>query len=309
MGTGRAGAVPAQFMASLFSDPSSKFGMILQAYAKINLGLRILRRRADGFHAIETIFHRISLSDQLAITARAASIELSSTDPALPCDATNLCWKAVTLLQEACGTRQGASIHITKRIPMGAGLGGGSSDAAVVLRHLPRLWGHVLTDARLHELGALLGSDVPFFLQQSSAYAEGRGEQLTPFECQLPYWILLVNPGIHVSTPWAYKEFSKKLSEGYQVPRGTLFSPEAHRMHPLSKVLYNDFEDVVFPAYPAIGELKQTLLASGAAYALMSGSGSSVFALFEDERRARSAQAACASYPFTSLTEPFFIPA
>jgi 4-diphosphocytidyl-2-C-methyl-D-erythritol kinase len=283
--------------------------MVLHAYAKINLGLRIIERRPDGYHAIETVFHRISLSDELALDALESGIELACTDAALPADKTNLCWKAVECLQAECRTRRGAAIRITKRIPMGAGLGGGSSDAAAVLKHLPRLWGMQVPAGRLLELGASIGSDVPFFLQDASAYAEGRGEVLTPFTLSLPYWILLVNPGIHVPTPWAYKEFSKKLSEGHTVPRGTLFSPGAGTMRPLAQAMRNDFEDVVFPAYPAIRSLKEELLGAGAAFALMSGSGSSVFGLFAE---AADAQRACSLFSeryLTSLTEPHFIPA
>lgn len=289
--------------------PGLVHAMVLHAYAKINLGLRIIERRPDGFHAIETVFHRIALADELTLRPLDAGIELSCTDASLPADGTNLCWKAVECLQKECGTRSGAAIRIDKRIPMGAGLGGGSSDAAAVLRHLPRLWGMNVSDSRLRELGASIGSDVPFFLQDSSAYAEGRGEVLTPFALRLPYWILLVNPGIHVPTPWAYKEFSKLLTAGRTVPKGTLFSQGTRSMAPLARALHNDFEDVVFPAFPAIGALKQELTRAGADFALMSGSGSSVFGLFGHEADARRAQALFSERMFTSLTEPNFIAA
>lgn len=283
--------------------------MILQAFAKINLGLRIIERRPDGFHAIETIFHRIALSDEITLSSAASGIALSCSDPSLPADETNLCWKAAACLQKECGSEFGVSMHIRKRIPMGAGLGGGSSDAAVILRHLPRLWGKRIDDDRLLALGASLGSDVPFFLQDSSAYAEGRGELLTPFTLRLPYWIVLVNPGIHVSTPWAYGEFSKRLASGLAVRRGTLFSAATHAMASLDDALKNDFEDVVFPAFPAVRALKEELLASGASYALMSGSGSSVFGLFDNENDAHRAHKIFSERMFTSLTEPNFIPA
>jgi 4-diphosphocytidyl-2-C-methyl-D-erythritol kinase len=282
--------------------------MVLQAYAKINLGLRIIERRTDGYHSIETIFHRIALWDTLRLEPSPSGIELTCTDPALPTDRSNLCWRAVEALQTECGTPRGAVIHLDKRIPSGAGLGGGSSDAAAILRHLPALWDAEIPDARLMELGAGIGSDVPYFLQNKSAYAEGRGELLTPFELSLPYWILLVNPGIHVSTPWAYKEYSKKLSAGHRVPRGSLFSHADRSMNPLEAVMHNDFEDVVFPAFPEIAELKHALCACGAAYALMSGSGSSVFGLFEQEHLAREARDTFKQRYFISLTEPNFIP-
>lgn len=282
--------------------------MVLQAYAKINLGLRITMRRSDGFHSIETIFHRINCTDTLTLDASPRGIALTCSDPSLPSDSTNLCWRAVDVLQRECGTTQGAVMHLDKHIPSGAGLGGGSSDAAAILRHLPALWNTTVPAARLHELGAELGSDVPFFLQDESAYAEGRGELLTPFTLSLPYWILLVNPGIHVPTPWAYREFSQLLGTGRIVPRGTLFSRHPDAMHPLDEVMVNDFEDVVFPAYPEVAALKRALVAAGAAYALMSGSGSSVFGLFTTQEAANAARAIAAERYFTSLTEPHFIP-
>jgi 4-diphosphocytidyl-2-C-methyl-D-erythritol kinase len=282
--------------------------MVLQAYAKINIGLRIIERRRDGFHAIETIFHRINCFDTIILEAAPRGIALTCSDPSLPVDDSNLCWRAVEALQQECGTTLGAVIHLHKQIPSGAGLGGGSSDAASILRALPSLWKLSVPLDRLHALGAAIGSDVPFFLQDASAYAEGRGELLTPCAVSIPYWILLVNPGIHVSTPWAYREFSAKLAAGLVVPRGTLFSNEEQRAHELSSLLVNDFEDVVFPVYPEIAALKNELRSSGASYALMSGSGSSVFGLFEKEDDARAANAAMEQRYFTSLTEPFFIP-
>lgn len=282
--------------------------MILRAYAKINLGLRIIERRVDGYHSIETIFHRINCADVLTLSSAPDRIELTCSDPSLPADSSNLCWRAVEALRQECHTTLGAVVHLDKHIPSGAGLGGGSSDAAAILRHLPRLWNMHVPHPRLCELGASIGSDVPYFLQDASAYAEGRGELLTPFALSLPYWILLVYPGIHLSTPWAYKKFSALLSAGRVVVRGSLFSTNDGTMMPLASVLYNDFEDVVFPVYPAVAEIKSALTSSGACFALMSGSGSSVFGLFEREEHARNAEKIFALHYRTSLTEPHFIP-
>jgi 4-diphosphocytidyl-2-C-methyl-D-erythritol kinase len=280
--------------------------MNVKAHAKINLGLRVLRKREDGFHDIETIFHRINLFDELAITPSQHAISISSDNPLIPTDENNLCWKAVELLRTEVGTELGASIHLKKNIPIGAGLGGGSSDAAAVLTSLPKVWNVNVEPSTLAATAVQIGSDVPFFLHNRSAYAEGRGERLTFVKLSIPYWIVLITPDTHISTAWAYRELSARKKLDVHAER--LYDGATCRVAGIATLMTNDFEDVVFEAYPKIADTKRRLRASGAAYALMSGSGSSVYGLFDDETDARRAMEVFRSDNFVSLTQPNFIP-
>jgi 4-diphosphocytidyl-2-C-methyl-D-erythritol kinase len=281
--------------------------MVTTAYAKINLGLRILGRRSDGYHDIETIFHRINLRDELLLESTGGEILLESDRADIPTDSQNLCWRAAALLRERTGVRSGVAIKLTKHIPSGAGLGGGSSDAAAMLRTLPRLW-HLQPDKEtVLSVARELGSDVSFFLHQHSGYGLGRGDQLTHFPLALPYWIVLVCPSIHVSTPWAYGEYSKIHSGTRRSPLPLWNSSTGNLAEP--PLLYkNDFEEIVFPAYPAIREIRDRLQTLGALYAVMSGSGASVLGLFEKEEMARTALRAFDATHAIALTSPDFCP-
>lgn len=281
--------------------------MVITAYAKINLGLHILGRRSDGYHDIETVFHRINLRDELTLKSTDGEILLNTNRADIPADSHNLCWRAAALLQERTSGRAGVAIGLTKHIPSGAGLGGGSSDAAAMLRALPRLWKIQLDEETVLSVARNLGSDVPFFLHQHSAYGLGRGEQLTHFPLTMPFWIALVCPNVHVSTPWAYGEYSKMLAGARRSPlplwnssTGTLAEP--------SLLFKNDFEEVVFPAYPAIREIRDRLQTLGAAHAVMSGSGASVFGLFDKEETARAALRTFDATHTVALTSPDFRP-
>ncbi|NUN69436.1 MAG: 4-(cytidine 5'-diphospho)-2-C-methyl-D-erythritol kinase [Bacteroidetes bacterium] len=276
------------------------------AYAKINLGLHIVAKRADGFHDIETIFHRTSLRDDISVTA-SDRISVSCTVPGVPTDERNHCWKAVELLREALGVRAAASVSITKRIPAGAGLGGGSSDAATVLRLLPAVWNVKAPTELLHSVALRIGSDVPYFLTDGTAYAEGRGEVLRTVPLDLPYWILLVNPNIHIPTPWAYGALAARRNGAFPV-RPSL--GERFAADPAGTVLAagNDFEEVVFEQYPAIAGIKQQLLSAGAVSSVMSGSGSTVYGLFADAAAAKNAALSFSNAMFVHLTEPHFVP-
>ena len=278
--------------------------MDVKACAKVNFGLRVIGKRPDGFHNIETVFYRINLYDELSVFTD-NSISLTCSTPSLPTNNDNLCWKAIELLQNELQTNSGAKIHIEKKIPVGAGLGGGSSDAAAVLKVLPALWNKKIEQPVLEKLALQLGSDVPFFLQSQPAYAEGRGEQLSPVTLDVPYWIVLVNPEIHVSTPWAYKALSEK--------RGGIFPnrPKLGEIFSLSPLQYitsadNDFEEVVFEQFPVIGEIKKRFFKLNAVHALMSGSGSSVFGLFNKESDAQNAADIFKKEFFVNITEPNF---
>jgi len=280
--------------------------MTTRAYGKINLGLRILRKRSDGYHDIETVFHQIDLFDELSFRLHESDILLTSTNPQLPADNSNLCVKAANLLRDLTGVQEGVEIHLKKNIPMGAGLGGGSSDAAATLLTLARLWNLELSPEELHTLAAALGSDVPFFLLGNTAYATSRGEQLEPMNLHFPYWIVLVAPPVHVSTAWAYKMLRR--DEHAAPPAGfkSVLLEHTHNHQLLSQTLTNDFEQVVFEIHPEIRGIKNAMLNEGADVALMSGSGSSVFALTKSEALAVRLATRFDHAGRVFLTKPFF---
>lgn len=281
--------------------------MTLRAYAKINLGLQILSKRLDGYHDIETIFHQINLYDEIDIVQNGSGIHFTTDSPNLPADASNLCVRAATILHDLTGAQGGVEITLRKRIPIGAGLGGGSSDAATVLKGICKLWNLDISLQELHLLSSGLGSDVPFFLDGGTAYATGRGEKLEPLKLSTPYWIVVVSPPVHISTVWAYSNFTLNphvrrenmkalVTDGLREPRV------------LVNKLRNDFEPLVFQRYPEIMRVKELLVKGGADFALMSGSGSSVFGLFNNESYARELTKQLSTYYKVSLTEPHFKP-
>ena len=278
--------------------------MKLLAYAKINLGLHVLARRPDGYHDLETVFHLINHFDEIEILPR-NTLEFTTESRNVPHDSSNLCLRAAALLKQRYDISSGAFIHLKKHIPVGAGLGGGSSDAAAVLRGLTRLWNIQIDPTALHDLATEVGSDVPFFLQSGTSLAKGRGENLTAFKLDVPYWILVVTPPIHVSTAWAYTNL--KLISG---PRPDLRATVMAMMKDSrsKESLTNDFEPLVFSAHPEIHAVKESLLREGARCALLSGSGSSVFGLFAEEVRAKAAETTFSQGYTTSLTEPNFQP-
>jgi 4-diphosphocytidyl-2-C-methyl-D-erythritol kinase len=253
----------------------------VKAYAKINLGLRILKKRPDGYHDIETVFHRVNIFDELSFED-ADSISLAGSDALLPSDDTNLCIRAAKLLQQHCNCRRGARIILDKKIPVGAGLGGGSSDAAATLRALGQLWNLEISENKLIELALQLGSDVPYFLHSGAAYAKGRGEILEYFPLILPYWIVVVYPNIHISTAWAYAQVQPDEGAGAFTLKDIVQQYWGDE-EALSKYLNNDFETVIKAHHPQIAEILDALKGSGAGLAQLSGSGSSVYGLFSRE--------------------------
>jgi 4-diphosphocytidyl-2-C-methyl-D-erythritol kinase len=281
--------------------------MNVRAYAKINIGLHVLGKRPDGYHNIETVFRLIDLYDELEFVQDDEGISFTSDSPVLVNDDTNLCIRAAHLLRELTGIHMGVEITLKKRIPLGSGLGGGSSDAAAVLKGLTKLWALDISTEELQTVSATLGSDVPFFFTSQTAFATGRGELLAPFALQIPYWILVVTPDIHVSTLWAYSNMRLK-----QVPSRTdlreLLQTAINKPELLRTSLTNDFEQTVFREFGDIAKLKETLLKEGADVALMSGSGSSVFAFFSSEVKAKRLSSELSKRYFVSLTEPQFKP-
>lgn len=262
--------------------------MQARAHAKINIGLHIVGKREDGYHELRTIFHRVQLHDDIAFQKTIRGTTLSVNRRYIPTDERNLCVRAANLFFDATGIGTGIHITLRKRIPVGAGLGGGSSDAACVLRSLPRLFDAEIPAGVLREIALSLGSDVPFFLAEESASATGRGEQLEYFPLDLPYAILIVHPSVHVSTPWAYSRFRPDPALPQFDLREFLLA-NLHDPHALAAGLRNDFEPLVFAHHPSVKYAKEQLLALGAGVALMSGSGSAVFGLFAEEGKAAAA--------------------
>lgn len=281
--------------------------MTLRAYAKINLGLQILGKRPDGYHDIETIFHQINLYDEIEIVQNESGVHFTTDSANVPTDASNLCVRAATILHDLTGAQGGVEITLRKRIPVGAGLGGGSSDAATVLKGICKLWGLEISLQELHLLSGGLGSDVPFFLDSGTAYATGRGEKLEQLQLSIPYWIVVVTPPVHISTVWAYSNFALDPHLRHENIK-TLIRDGLQEPRMLVNKLRNDFEPLVFRSYPEIMRAKESLVTGGADFALMSGSGSSVFGLFSNEAYAKELAEQLGAQYKVSLTEPHFKP-
>jgi 4-diphosphocytidyl-2-C-methyl-D-erythritol kinase len=256
-----------------------------QSPCKINLLLNILGKRPDGFHELETVLQPVALRDELEFSRSPGGIQLTCSDPSLPVDSSNLVHRAAAAFLEAANIREGVGIHLEKRIPMAAGLGGGSGNAAHTLLGLNELFGHPLAPEKLQELASALGSDVPFFLQNKPALATGRGERITPlppFAALEGVFLLLIHPGFGISTAWAYQQLVKypealngrpgraqKLIDLLQAP--DLAAADAE--------FYNSLEAPALNKYPLLALFQEFLRSNGAAAALMSGSGSTTFAL------------------------------
>lgn len=254
-------------------------GMIAKSPAKINLSLKILDRRPDGYHTIFSLMEKISLFDELKFEKIPSGIEVICPDVDVPLEK-NLVYKAAKLLHEESGSSCGVRIQLSKKIPMGAGLGGGSSNAATVLKGLNQLWGLHWPLERLAKLGVQLGADVPFFIYDGPAQIEGIGDKITSLTKLPNLSIILINPGVHVSTPWAYQQWD-------MTGRGNPLTPQnrsvtsARAFAEIVQELHNDFESVVIPEHPEIQSAKKVLKNVGSSGVLMSGSGSTVFGLFE----------------------------
>lgn len=277
----------------------------LTAAAKINLYLEIVGHRADGYHELVMVMQSVSLAD--LITVRSLStpeVRLRCDHSQVPKDQTNLAYRAASLLAsqfpDVMAHHGGVEITIEKKIPVGAGLAGGSNNAAAVLVGLDMLWQLGLTQTELQDLGAQLGSDVPFCITGGTAIATGRGEQLDPlYGLDTLYAVLGKYASLSVSTPWAYRAYRDAFSATYPdlaiarparreaVQSGPMVSAIAHRDGPqIGRCLHNDLEKVVLPAYPQVAALKESMAACGGLGTLMSGSGPTVFTLAESRAEA-----------------------
>ena len=252
---------------------------MVQANAKINLALAVKHKRPDGYHEIESIFQEIDFGDIIEL-APAEGIHFKSDMPQLNHEReTNTCVMAARLLREEFKI-PGIWINVKKNIPLGAGLGGGSSDAVAVLKGIAELYHLDITREKLWETALKIGSDVPFFLNGKTAHVSGRGEIVKPLSMTEEYTILLVLPGIRISTGDAYKNLKRDLTINDKKFKFIGLGIFAQNINTWKSLYYNDFETVVFKRYPALAGIKAALYKEGALYAAMSGSGSSVFGVF-----------------------------
>ena len=259
---------------------------------KVNLLLNILGKRTDGFHELETVMHPIDLCDRLVLERGGTGIHLTCNEPSLPTDARNLVYRAAAAFREAVKSTEGLRLHLEKRIPLAAGLGGGSGDAATTLLGLNELFGAPLPPERLHSLAAGLGSDVPFFLQPKPALATGRGERIQPldwFPALRGVFCLLIHPGFGIATAWAYQQLANLPATLHGQPgRGkklvSLLQSADLRM--AASEFYNSLEAPALHKYPLLALFQEFLRAHGATATLMSGSGSTTFALIQGQAAA-----------------------
>ncbi len=256
----------------------------LKAPAKVNLYLAVKAKRADGYHEIESLMQKIDLADQIQLSRGGDGIRMTCVGADLPTDEGNLAYRAAESFLKKIGN-SGVDISLEKNIPVAAGLGGGSSDAAAVLRGLNLLFRADLPDEELLALAKPLGADVPFFMYDwPAAWATGIGEKLTPAEPLADCYLVLVNPGISVSTRWVYENLALTTSGNtFILARGRQSGESRSPWRPkVPEDLYNDLEAVTIPHYPEIEQIKNALRQDGAVGVLMSGSGPTVFGLFTD---------------------------
>jgi 4-diphosphocytidyl-2-C-methyl-D-erythritol kinase len=259
----------------------------LPSFAKINLDLRILGTRPDGFHDLKTIFQSLALFDNVTVTIRRGPLAVTCDEPDIPTDQRNLVWKAASLLHRTVRGKSSpprdVAIDLRKRVPSEAGLGGGSSNAAMTLLALNKLWKLDLDLSTLSRIGARLGSDVPYFLVGGTSLGLGRGDDIYPLADMPPVHVVILRPGFGVATADAYKWFDDEMRRQKEPPPRVV--PPGWPAW--STTLRNDLEGAVIRHHPAISRIRQSLLDAGATFAAMSGSGSAVFGLFERSDAAR----------------------
>lgn len=256
-----------------------------QSPCKVNLLLNILGKRPDGFHELETVMHPIGLFDALAFARIPKGVELTCSDAMLPTDSTNLVFRSAQAFLDASGIKEGVRIHLEKRIPMAAGLGGGSGNAATTLLALNEIFGNLLQLEKLEVIAGSLGSDVPFFLQSKPALATGRGERIEPvdfFPALKGAAFLLIHPGFGIPTAWAYQTLGKFPEAANGMPgraRALIAALKAGDLAAAAQQLYNSLEAPALKKYALLWLFQDFLRQNGAVGTLMSGSGSSTFAI------------------------------
>lgn len=262
----------------------------LKARAKINLGLDVLRKREDGYHEVRMIMQTIPLYDKLTIRpAEDEQIHIRTNRHFLPTGEDNLVYRAAKLLMDEFQIRQGVEIELAKYIPVAAGMAGGSSDAAAMLVGMNKLFDLGLSTEQLMERGVKIGADVPFCVMRGTALAEGIGEKLTPLPSMPKCHILIAKPGIHVSTKFVYGNLRAGELEEHPDIDGQIEALKRGDLQELARLMGNVLETVTIPEYPVIRQIKDTMKEYGALNAMMSGSGPTVFGLFEEELAAQEA--------------------
>lgn len=260
--------------------------LTLSAPAKINYLLDVTGKRPDGYHDLRMIMQRVNLCDTITLTlADTPGINVTCGSKGAPDGPDNIAWKAARILLDRAESSAGVNIEIVKNIPVAAGLGGGSSDAASVLMGMNELLHLGLSDRQLMEIGGKLGADVPFFIFKRAALAEGVGDKLTPLQEMPKCWILLVNPGVHVSTAWVYR--SLQLTSRGELNKLPKFFES---IEDVASILSNDLESITIPAFPVIADIKTRLMELGAVGSMMSGSGPTVFGIFKSLDAAEAAR-------------------
>jgi len=280
--------------------------MPIPSYAKINLYLKIGKKLSSGYHNLQSVMQRIELSDNISIEPiNEDRIIVKSTSPELATEE-NLAYKVALLLKKKFKVKHGVKIFVEKNVPLEAGLGGGSSNVATTLLNLNKLWGLKLKEKQLVELASQIGSDVPFFIGENAALVEGIGDKIKRIKKSFSINIVLINPGFRVSTKWAYSSFDKqkpKIKTKANIS-SLVKAIEKKDIKEIANNLYNDFEPIVTKKYKVINEIKNNLLRNDALNALVSGSGPTVFGIFNSIYEARETFFKIQyDYPFVFLTK------
>ena len=260
--------------------------VLLKSFSKINIGLKIFNRRTDGYHNIHTIFQEIDFHDTIILKKRNSGCSFISNVDWLSNDESNLCVKAWHCFAERFGIA-GINIELQKNIPPGSGLGGGSSNAACILKGLTQLYNLNISLNDLLKIGSLIGADVPFFIRGGCQIGSGIGDQLVEVDHSIKNTFLLVMPDIHIGTKTTFKKFKKILDYNKEKVN---FADFIEKDKFLFKFFENDFETIIVQAYPEIGQIKKKLLDHGASFSSLSGTGSTVYGVFDDEAKAISAE-------------------
>lgn len=278
--------------------------LTINAYAKINLTLEVVRRLPDGYHELRTVFQQVDLCDELTLSdTPRGTIELMCADSLTPTGADNIIWRAAALLSTSFAAQRGVRIHLRKRIPVGGGLGGGSADAAATLLGLNRLWQLGLTQAELMGLGATLGKDVPFCILGGTALGVGCGDEVSSLPALPRTYAIIAHPGVHVVTRNAYAALRTEHMGGGQHTAAMVQAVRQRDMKAVAAGLYNVFEENAARELPAITRIKTVMLENGAWNAALSGSGSCVFGLASSRQAAhRIASAVAREFPFAVVT-------